>query len=267
MTELIPEPEGGGGDTTTGLTVLWRDFHSGRDRCHRDRLVLHYVALVHSVASRVGTGLPAHVEIADLEQSGVFGLIDAIERYQPDLGNQFETYAVPRIRGAIIDELRAQDWVPRAVRGRTRELERAQERLESDLQRAVTEVELAGELGVRRTELRSALHQMYLVSMEALEERRAVRGAALGAVADSLVDTSKSDPANVLEMREDYCTLSRSAMELEERDRLVLRKYYFDRCTLAQIGEDLGVTESRACQLRTRAVQRLRLRFDALSAA
>jgi RNA polymerase sigma factor for flagellar operon FliA len=223
--------------------------------------------LVHSIASRVGTGLPTHVELADLEQSGVFGLIEAIERFQPDRGHRFETYAVPRIRGAIIDELRAQDWVPRAIRARARELERAQERLESDLQRAVSEAELAAVLGLGRPELRSALHQMYLVSMEALEERRATCTAALGGVVDTLVDNADTDPATMMELLEEYGALSRSAMELEERDRWVLRMYYFDRCTLAQIGKILGVTESRACQLRVRAVERLRLRFDDLSAA
>jgi RNA polymerase sigma factor FliA len=267
MTELIRGPDAGDRDPGSGLTVLWRDFHSGRNRSHRDRLVLHYVPLVHSVASRVGIGLPAHVELADLEQSGVFGLIDAIERFQPDRGHRFETYAVPRIRGAIIDELRAQDWVPRVIRGRARELERAQERLESDLQRAATEAELAVELGIGRTELRSAMHQVYLVSIEALEERRTPYGAAVGGVVDALADNSDIDPAAVLETREDYQTLSRLAMELEERDRRVLRMYYLDHCTLAQIGEHLGVTESRACQLRVRAVERLRLRYDAAAAA
>ena len=198
MIELIPAPDGCGLDAATGLTVLWRDFHSARERYQRDRLVLHYVPLVRSIAGRVGTGLPAHVELADLEQSGVFGLIDAIERYQPDLGPRFETYAVPRIRGAIIDELRAQDWVPRAVRGRARELERAQERLEGERQRAVSEVELAGELGIGRTELRSVLDQMHLVSIEELEERRAARGVAVGGIVDTLADPAESDPATAL---------------------------------------------------------------------
>jgi RNA polymerase sigma factor FliA len=246
---------------------LWAAYLAEPRRALRDRLVEHYTPLLRAVAHRLGSALPSYVEVADLVQCGVFGLIDAVERFDPARCPRFESYAVPRIRGAIIDELRAQDWVPRAIRARARELERAQERLENDLQRAVTEAELAHVLGMGRTELRSAMHQMYLVSMEALEERRAAYGTALGGVVDTLVDDADSDPAAVLELREQYGTLSRSAMELEERDRRVLRMYYFDRCTLAEIGEYLGVTESRACQLRVRAVERLRLRFDALSAA
>ena len=140
------------------------------DRPLRDRLVVHYTPLVRAVAHRVAAGLPSYVEHADLVQSGVFGLIDAVMRFDPERSPRFESYAAQRIRGAILDELRAQDWVPRSVRGRARELERAQERLEGRLLRGATERELAAELGVTLRDLAGLTRQVQLVSVEALHE-------------------------------------------------------------------------------------------------
>ena len=137
-----------------GIVALWQAYGQHRDTALRDRLILHYAPLVKYVAGRVGTGLPAHVDIADLVQSGVFGLWDAIDRFEPERGLKFETYAMQRIRGAILDELRAQDWVPRSVRSRAREVERALERLESRLQRSATDAEVAAELDITVAELR-----------------------------------------------------------------------------------------------------------------
>src|SRR5882672_7230199 len=134
--------------------VLWGEYTRCGARHDRDRLVLHYEPLVRQVAGRVGTRLPAHVELADLIQAGVFGLIDAIERFEPALGIRFETYAAQRIRGAILDELRAQDWVPRIIRNRARELAKVRENVEARLQRSATPAELADELGVGPLEVR-----------------------------------------------------------------------------------------------------------------
>src|SRR5215211_4283178 len=131
-----------------GIVALWRSFGDDPSPANRDRLVLHYAPLVKYVAGRVGTGLPAHVDVADLIQCGIFGLVDAIERYEPDRGRKFEVYAMQRIRGAILDELRSQDWVPRSVRSRAREIERAIERLESREQRTCSDSEIADELGM-----------------------------------------------------------------------------------------------------------------------
>src|SRR5215216_3639618 len=137
-----------------GIVALWRSFGDDPSPANRDRLVLHYAPLVKYVAGRVGTGLPAHVDLADLVQSGILGLVDAIERFEPDRGLKFETYAMQRIRGTILDDLRAQDWVPRSVRGRAREVERALERLGAQLRRTPTDGELADELGLSLQELR-----------------------------------------------------------------------------------------------------------------
>ena len=228
----------------------------------RDRLVLRYAPLVRQVAVRVGTRLPAHVELADLIQVGVFGLIDAIDRFEPELGVRFEAYAAQRIRGAIMDELRAQDWVPRVVRGRIKELAKARESLEARLQRHATAAELAAELGVGAAEVRGIMNQIQLLSMEALDEWASLRGAVV-TVAETLAQDG-SDPVAIMERRETSDLLAKGMARLPDRDRVILRLYYTGNLTLAQIGRRLGVTESRVSQLRSRAVLRLRGHFAEL---
>src|SRR5690606_8802856 len=153
---------------------------------------VHYTPLVRAVAHRLGSALPSYVEVADLVQCGVFGLIDAVERFDPERSPRFESYAAARIRGAILDELRAQDWVPRTVRGRVRELERAQERLEARLARAVTDAELAEELGLPVQEVRMLGRRTQLISVEALDEDS-------GGVSELLADDDAPDPVAVVQ--------------------------------------------------------------------
>src|SRR5487761_792148 len=129
------------------LAALWREYKSTASALARDKLILQYSPLVKYVAGRVSTGLPASIEQADLVSYGIFGLIDAIEKFQPDRGNKFETYAITRIRGAIIDELRAIDWVPRSVRSKAREIEKAIAKLEHELSRVPTDAEIAAQMG------------------------------------------------------------------------------------------------------------------------
>ena len=246
-----------------GPVGLWRGYVPGGAPDQRDRLVLHYEPLVRQVAGRVGHRLPAHIDHADLIQAGVFGLIDAIDRFEPELGVRFETYAVQRIRGAILDELRAQDWVPRIVRNRFRELAKARETVEAKLQRNATPAELAAELGVGPAEVRAILNQIHLISLEALNEWATVRGIRI-TEADTLAEI-ESDPVAILESRETGELLSRALARLSERDREILRFYYVESLTLAQIGRKLGVTESRVSQLRSRAVVRLRSEYARLA--
>lgn len=239
---------------------LWAAYHADRSRTSRDQLVIFYTPLVRGVAGRIGATLPTYVDHSDLTQSGVFGLLDAVERFDPERCPRFETYAAQRIRGAILDELRAQDWVPRTVRGRMRELERAQERLEGKLQRVATDGELAVEMGVPLRDLRSLAQQaQHPVSVEALDE-------ASGGVSDMLADEDAPDPMSVVQAQETLRQLSAVVGELSERDRTVIQLYYVENRTLAEIGRLLGVTESRVCQIHTRLMGRLRGRMEELAA-
>ncbi|MGH3549475.1 MAG: FliA/WhiG family RNA polymerase sigma factor [Pseudonocardiaceae bacterium] len=253
------------GEVEAGIVALWQAFGQHREATLRDRLILHYAPLVKYVAGRVGTGLPAHVDIADLVQSGVFGLWDAIDRFEPERGLKFETYAMQRIRGAILDELRAQDWVPRSVRSRAREVERALERLESRLQRSATDAEVAVELGVSVAELRELYAQLQLTSVIALDELMAV-GRGGRSIAETLPDDTTQEPGALLDSVESRRMLAEAVSQLTDRDRVVVSLYYFENLTLAEIGRVLGVTESRVCQLHTRAVLRLRSKMLEASA-
>ena len=211
------------------------------------------------VASRVATGLPASVEQADLVSYGMFGLIDALNKFEPGRGNKFETYAIPRIKGAIIDELRAMDWVPRSVRFKQREIEKALADLESMLKRQPTEQELAERLGMSLRELHDVVTQISFVSVLALDETVSV-GADRGEQV-SLIDTLADkgfDPSRASSpRRRGGCSPPRST-RCREREKIVVTLYYFEGLTLAEIGEILGVTESRVCQIHTKAVGVLR---------
>jgi RNA polymerase sigma factor FliA len=256
-----------------GIAELWAAFEADPRKSTKDRLVLHYAPLVKYVAGRVGTGLPSHVDVADLIQCGIFGLVDAIERFEPDRGRKFEVYAMQRIRGAILDELRSQDWVPRSVRSRAREIERAIERLEGREQRSCSDSELAQELDTSTEDLRSTFGQIAMTSVAALDELVAAGRAGGGdggsapSLADSLPDTDAEDPLAAMEDRETRRLLAEAVGQLAERDRTVVGLYYFENLTLAEIGRVLGVTESRVCQLHTRAVMRLRGRLAELQHA
>ncbi|MBM7813394.1 RNA polymerase sigma factor for flagellar operon FliA [Saccharothrix algeriensis] len=251
-------------DVEAGIIALWHTYGQSHEQFLRDRLVLHYAPLVKYVAGRVGTGLPAHVDVADLIQSGIFGLVDAIEKFEPERGLKFETYAMQRIRGAILDDLRSQDWVPRSVRSRARDVERALERLGACLQRTPTDRELAAELKIGLGELRELYAQLQLTSVVALDELIAAgRSAGAGAsLAESLPDEDAEDPIATLVDQDSRRQLADAIAQLAERDRVVVTLYYFENLTLAEIGKVLGVTESRVCQLHTRAVLRLRTKLN-----
>jgi RNA polymerase sigma factor FliA len=255
-TPVLP-PADGSAPVDEPLDEQWTEYLAAPTREARDRLVVRYTPLVRVVAHRVLVGLPTHVDHADLTQSGIFGLIDAIERFDPRRCPRFESFAVQRIRGAILDELRAQDWVPRTVRGRVRELERAQERLERQLQRAATDREIAAEMHLPVREVQGLIRQVQVVSVEALEEIS-------GGVADLFTDAAP-DPMSVVQARETMRQLNAAVAGLGERDRTVVQLYYLENRTLAEIGRLLGVTESRVCQLHARLVERLRGRLDELS--
>ncbi len=248
------------------LARLWEEFKqsevSGARESARERLILHYAPLVKYVASRVATGLPASVDQADLVSYGMFGLIDALEKFDPARGNKFETYAIPRIKGAIIDELRAMDWVPRSVRFKAREIEKAYSDLESIHKRAPTEKEVAARLGVTLRELHDVINQISFVQVLQLDEILSVgsdRGEQVSLL-DTLADRG-TDPTTGLEGQETRGLLAAAINSLSEREKIVVTLYYFEGLTLAEIGDILGVTESRVCQIHTKAVGQLRLQL------
>lgn len=245
-----------------GTVDLWLAFKRTGDRRHRERLILHYSPLVAHVAGRVSVGLPVPVERADLISSGMFGLIDAIERFDLDRSVRFETYATSRIRGAIFDDLRAMDWIPRSIRDKARDVRHACCQLEGRLRRTPSEAEIARELGIPCRELRGIVDQMAFVRVAALDEL--VRSSAeMGRLSlkDTLHDLDAADPARSLESAEVRRTIASVIEQLPDRERRIIVLYYYEERTLAQIGRILGVTESRVCQLHMRAVLQLRAKL------
>ncbi len=204
------------------LRALWEKFKSTADQGTRERLILHYSPLVKYVAGRVGVGLPPNIEQADLVSYGIFfGLIDAIEKFDISRAIKFETYAISRIRGAIIDELRAIDWIPRSVRYKAREVERAYAALEGELHRSPTEPEVAERLGMTLEELHAVFSQVSYVNVVALDELLTVggeKGDKLSLV-DTLEDTKAEDPVAAFESEETKFMLSRAINQLPEREK------------------------------------------------
>jgi RNA polymerase sigma factor for flagellar operon FliA len=242
------------------IASLWREFKTTGDSALRERLILHYSPLVKYVAGRVGVGLPPNIEQSDLVSYGIFGLIDAIEKFDLERAIKFETYAISRIRGAIIDELRSIDWIPRSVRYKAREVEKAYAALEAKLRRTPTEQEVAAELEITTTELRAIFSQVSFVNVLALDEllnTGGEKGDKLSLV-DTLEDSKAEDPVQAFEAEEMKYLLAGAINTLPEREKIVVTLYYYEGLTLAEIGQVLGVTESRICQMHTKAVLQLR---------
>lgn len=237
-----------GRDAESRIDQLWADYTETRDTELRNRLVLHYSPLVKYIAGRMHSGLPQTVEPTDLVSDGVIGLMDAIAKFQPDRGLQFQTYAVPRIRGAIIDGLRASDWVPRSIRDKIRNIGRAQVALEHRLGRTPSDEEVAHEMGISLGELRQIYSKVSYTGVASLDE--------LGLPEDlpSAIDEPMLDD-------HPHEALLAAVEDLTERDQIIVALYYFEGLTLAEIGQVLGVTESRISQLHTRATVSLRARL------
>lgn len=239
------------------INDLWERRTTG-DASARDALIIHYAPLVKFVAGRIGAGLPSVVESQDLVSYGMFGLIGAVDRFDPRIGASFEGYAVQRIRGAILDGLRGLDWVPRTVRSRARRIQDGLAELEHRLQRTPTEHELAAHLEMEVGRLRHALGEVAAGGLIALDDLSIDRGPTLREV---LVDPDAEVPGGALEAAELRAALLTAIRGLPERERFVVTLYYFEAMTLAQIGDVLGVTESRVSQIHAKAVLSLRNRL------
>ncbi|NGN70406.1 RNA polymerase sigma factor WhiG [Streptomyces sp. A7024] len=245
------------------LEELWRSYKDNGDGRLREQLILHYSPLVKYVAGRVSVGLPANVEQADFVSSGVFGLIDAIEKFDPERSIKFETYAITRIRGAMIDELRALDWIPRSVRQKAKAVERAYGTLETALHRTPSEAEVASEMDISLEELHGVFSQLSFANVVALEELLHVSSESGDRLSlmDTLEDTAADNPVEVAEDRELRRLLARAVNTLPDREKTVVTLYYYEGLTLAEIGQVLGVTESRVSQIHTKSVLQLRAKL------
>ncbi len=255
-------------DTTTDeeLARLWSSYKDKGTTRAREALIVHYSPLVKFVAGRVGAGLPNSVDAGDLVSAGVFGLIDAVERFDPERGVKFETFAVPRIRGAVFDGLRSLDWVPRSVRAKVRQIERAYAKLEAKHHRAPSDEELASELRWTDDQLQTALNQIANVGLAALDEiltGSGERGESI-TLGDTIADRTSHGPMGAFEVAETRQLLAQAVNGLPEREKIVLTLYYYESLTLQEIGRVLGVTESRVCQIHTKAVLHLRSRFNSM---
>jgi RNA polymerase sigma factor for flagellar operon FliA len=245
--------------TAPDLTALWHSFQDDGDEDARRILVEKHVGLVRYVAGRLAVGLPHYLEFPDLYGAGLVGLIQAVDNFDRDRGIKFETYAIPRIRGAILDELRSQDWFPRSLRRKARQLETTFATLEARLGRSVSDEEVAQELGMSLDEYDRVLGQISVATLVSLESELHPDDPGGGhRVVDTLVDESVVHPDEVIAQRELRDVIVAALGELTEKERLVLTLYYYEELTLREIGEVLDVTESRVCQIHTKAIFRLK---------
>lgn len=254
-------------NSSDGIDSVWGAYKSSDNpveaRVARDKLILHFSPLVKYVAGRVGVGLPSNVDHADLVSYGIFGLIDAIDKFDLTRSIKFETYAITRIRGAIIDELRSFDWIPRSIRSKARKVEQAYATLEAKLLRTPTDEEVAQELDISQEALQKLLGQISFVNVMALDELliRGTDSSDSARLGDTLADERVDDPETMVEDEQMRYILADLIAQLPEREKIVVSLYYYESLTLAEIGKVLGVTESRASQLHTKAMLQLRAKL------
>jgi RNA polymerase sigma factor for flagellar operon FliA len=233
----------------------------------KEQIVLEHTPLIRYIVNRIAVRLPSHIDLDDLHNTGVIGLMDAIEKYDPDKNCKFKTYAEFRIKGAILDQLRSLDWVPRSVRQKSRRLEKAYLAVEQRLGRSASEHEVADSLGLDLDEFYFLLSQVRGVSMVNLDELRSVGESDQSGFGDIFEDVKAENPFHSLKMRELRQAVADCIGGLPEKERLVISLYYYEDLNMKEIGNVLGITESRVCQIHTKAVGRLRSKLRGLLAA
>lgn len=245
------------------IAVQWKKYKQNPKNARlRETIILHYLHLVRYVVSRLPLSLPTSIATEDLISYGTIGLMEAVERFDPERGLKFETYAVTRIRGSIIDQLRLQDWVPRGVRKRSKSIQEAAARLEDSLGRAPTDDELAIELNVPKAKVQQMLAESRNL-MLSLDDTFGGDGEGnTMSIMDTVVDKNSPDPQGELEADELRIRLAESIASLPEREKLLVALYYHENMTLKEIGEVISVSESRVCQLHAQAITRLRNRLS-----
>lgn len=243
------------------LAETWTGYKSTGDQECRNQLILHYSSLVRYVAAKVGGSLPPMVDRDDLVSYGMFGLIDAIDKFDPEKGVKFETYGVTRIRGAIYDEIRSLDWVPRSVRSKARDIDKARAEAEAELGRPAEHTEVAQHLGLSLSEYWQLVSQANAPSSvpDSLDYDAfydSADGREHGSGAFRAID-AMANPGDLLESNEVIALVGEAVDNMDERSKTILVLYYLHGMTLAEIGQILGVTESRVCQLQSKVLQSL----------
>lgn len=245
------------------ILKLWREYKKDPSMELRDKLILHYAPLVKYVAGRIYVKVPPNVDHGDLVSCGIFGLMDAIDKFDLSKNIKFETYAIARIKGAIIDELRSLDWIPRSIRFKAKELERTYVELEGRLKRTPTDEEVCKELGITKEKLHETISQIGNTAVVALDDTFTVGKDMDGRVGliDIIEDESSAEPAATFEIEEMKTLLAQAIDRLPEREKTVIALYYYEGLTLKDIGEVLSVTESRVSQIHTKAILQLKAKL------
>lgn len=247
------------------LDALWTEYKQQGSQRAKDKLLAEYTPLVRYTAQRMAVNLPKSVEIGDLIGAGVLGLIRAVETFDLSLGYKFETYATHKVRGAILDDLRAMDWVPRSVRQKSRRLLQAYSELEQDLGRVPYDDEVAGHLGVGMAEFEDLLSEVAPTTIVSLEETLPDQSGESKSLTmlDTIADPNGVNPLHELGFQETKRILSEAIAELPEKEKLVIALYHYEELTLKEIGEVLGITESRVSQIHSKAMLKLKARVHA----
>ena len=241
-----------------GLVKRYKQESQGVDGKLRDQLIMDYAPLIRFVAQRIASRLPSNIDIDDLISAGVIGLMDAIEKYDPSRDNKFKTYAEFRIRGAILDELRSQDWVPRSVRDKAKRIERAYAELEQRYGRAVTDTEISDALGMELDDYHEMVAKVKAVTLLSVDDLSVPYQNERKSLLDLIESSNSRNPFAQLKSKSVRNLLMANIEELPEKQKLVLSLYYYEDLNLKEIGRILEVTESRVSQLHTQAVEKLR---------
>lgn len=245
------------------LMQLWEKYKAEGRAEYRDELIVQYLYLVKYVVSRMATGLPSHIKLDDLYSSGVTGLIKAIEKFDLEKKIKFETYAVLLIKGAVIDELRALDWIPRSVHQKANKIAVAQHDLQQKLGRDPNDAELAYYLGISQNEFEELLHRVRPAILIPLNGTLDVQGEKT-LLSDRIADQKALTSFEIADKKEFNHLIEKAILGLPEQERKVLFLYYYEEMMLKEIGEVLGVSESRVSQIHTKAILKLRGRLQGL---
>jgi RNA polymerase sigma factor for flagellar operon FliA len=242
----------------SALVKKYKDEPRRFVQTEKDKLIVEYSPLIKFIAQKIAVRLPSNIELDDLISSGVIGLMDAIDKYDPTRDNKFKTYAEFRIRGAILDELRAQDWVPRSIRDKAKLLDKTVVHLEAELGRVAQDEEVAAALHMSIDEFHDLLNQVRPVSLLSIDESQTFSNVDKKSILNLLESCKLNNPFNQLNLKTIKDQVTQAIEELPERQKLVLSLYYYEDLNLKEIGKVLRVTESRVSQLHAQAVSRLR---------